>query len=143
MLKRFLRLIGSGRFPADGYQRIAPDRDASIVESLIVSITFRNFRASGRYSSWRRNWFLGSLAVSKHLVVGYRFQSLLVNVAFDDPRIREIQWSVERDNCLLLAFDASLFQPTWSGELEIRFLTEDAGKLLCLIESSIHKLCPA
>jgi hypothetical protein len=66
-----------------------------------------------------------------------------VNVPFDDLRIREIRWSVEQQNGLLLTFDASLFQPTSSGELKIRFMTEDVGKLLSLIESRIQKLCPA
>ncbi len=143
MLKYFLSLFGSGRLPADGYRQIEPDRDPYIVESVVVSVTYRNFRSPRRYSSWRRKWFLGSLAVSKHGVVGYRFRSRLVNVPFDDPRIREIHWSVEQPDCLLLAFDASLFQPTWSGELEIRFMTEEADELLSLIESRIKTLCPA
>jgi hypothetical protein len=137
-----LRLFGSGRLPADGYRQIEPDRDPYIVESVVVSVTYRNFRAPRRYSSWKRQWFLGSLAVSKQRVVGYAYRGRLVNVPFDDPRIREIQWSVEQPHGLLLAFDASLFQPAWSGELEMRFMTEDVGTLLSLIESRIQKLCP-
>lgn len=143
MLRYMLRPFGSGRLPDEGYRQIEPDRDPYIVESMMVSVTYRNFRSPTRYSSWRRQWFLGSLAVSKHRVVGYRFRDCLVNVPFDDPRIRDINWSVEHPDCLLLSFDASLFQPTWSGHLEFRFKTEDAAKLLSLIESSIQKLCPA
>ncbi|MBI2481561.1 MAG: hypothetical protein HYV60_23840, partial [Planctomycetia bacterium] len=126
MLKYFLRLLGTGRLPEDGYRQLEPDRDLYVVESLVGSITFRNFRAPGRYSLWKRQWFLGSLAVSKSRVVAYRFRTCLVNVPFDDPRIRQIQWTVEPQNCLVLTFDAALFQPTWSGQIEIRLATEDA-----------------
>jgi hypothetical protein len=47
MLKFFLRLFGSGRLPADGYRQIEPDWDPYIVQSLVVSVTYRNFRAPG------------------------------------------------------------------------------------------------
>lgn len=39
---------------------------------------------------------------------------------------------------LVLTFDATLFQPTWSGQLEIRFTTEDACELLALIEARMQ-----
>jgi hypothetical protein len=138
MLKSFLRLFGSGRLPPDGYRQIEPDRDPFLVESVVASVTYRNFRSPRRYASWKRQWFLGSIAVSKHRVVGYRNRSCLVNVPFDDPRIREIDWSVEQQDRLLLRFDASLFQPTWSGELELCFKTDNAVELLSLIESRIQ-----
>ncbi len=138
--KCFLRLFGSGRLPPDGASLIAADLSALIAESLVCSITFVNFRAPGRYSSWRRQWFLGSLAVAKDRLVAYRYGKCLVNVPWDDPRVREIKFSVPQPSCLLLAYDASLFQPTWSGIIELRFTTGDAERVLRAIEAGIRHL---
>lgn len=137
--KWFLRLFGSGRLPLEGANLIAADPSALVAESLVCSITFVNFRAPGRYSAWRRQWFLGSLAVAKDRLVAYRYRKRLVNVAWDDPRVRQIKFSVPQPGCLLLAHDASLFQPTWSGNIELRFTTADADRVLRAIEAGVAR----
>lgn len=138
--KWFLRLFGSGRLPPEGASLIAADPNPLIAESLVCSITFVNFRAPGRYSAWRRQWFLGSLAVAKDRLVAYRYRRRLVNVPWDDPRIRQIKFSVPQPSCLSLAYDARLFQPTWSGTMELRFATADAERILNAIEAGIRRL---
>ena len=139
--KFFLRLFGSGRLPPDGARLVGADPQTLIAESLVGSITLVNFRAPGRYSAWRRRWFLGSLAVAKDRLVAYRYGKRLVNVLWDDPRVRQIKFSVPQPSCLLLAYDASLFQPTWTGTIEIRFTTPDAERALTAIEAGIRNLC--
>lgn len=137
--KLFLRLFGSGRLPAEGASLIAGDPTALVAESLVGSVTVVNFRAPGRYSSWRRQWFLGSLAVTKDRLVAYRYCKRLVNVPWDDPRVQQIKFSVPKPGCLLLAYDASLFQPTWSGIIELRFTTADADRVLRAIEAGLRR----
>ena len=139
--KCFLRLFGSGRLPPDGARLIEADPSALIAEALVGSITLVNFRAPGRYSLWRRRWFLGSLAVAKDRLVAYRYGKRLVNVPWDDPRVRQITFSVPEPGCLSLAYDASLFQPAWTGSIEIRFTTADAERALTAIEAGIRNLC--
>lgn len=136
----FLRLFGSGRLPPEGASLIAGDSSVLFAESLVCSITLVHFRAPGRYASWRRQWFLGSLAVLKDRLVAYRYGKHLVNVAWDDSRIRQINFSAPRPDCLLLTHDASLFQPTWSGIIELRFTTGDAERFLSDIEANIRHL---
>jgi len=123
MLKHFLRLFGSGRLPPEGRRLVESDRNPFLVESIVGSITFRYFRAPGRYSSWRRQWFLGSLALTKSRIVAYRYRSRLVNIPFDDPRIRQVKFAFENQECLSLTHDASLFHPSRDGEIEIRLTT--------------------
>jgi hypothetical protein len=40
---------------------------------------------------------------------------------------------------LLLAYDASLFQPTWSGTIELRFTTADADRVLRAIDAGVAR----
>lgn len=141
MLESLLRLSGSGRLPTDGCRLVESDRDSFTAESIVGSITFRNFRSPGRYSSWRRQWFLGSLAVTNNRIVAYRQRSRLVNIPFDDPRIGQMEFSGQNQDCLSIRHDASLFHPSWTGDIEIRFTTIDAQYMLSLIESGIHDLC--
>ena len=138
MLKFFLRLFGSGRLPPDGRRLIEPDQNPFIAEAIVGSVTFRNFRAPGRYSSWRRQWFLGSLGLTKKRFIAYRYRSCLVNIPYDDPRIAQVEFAVENQENLSIRHDASLFHPSWAGEIEIRFTTADAQHILSLIESAIR-----
>ena len=100
MIHFFLRMFGAGLLSAEGHALIDQDRNPLVVESMVGSITFRNFRAPGRYSVYRRNWFLGSLAVSKSRVVPYRYGSTVVNIPFEDTRIRQVYFSSKRQDRL-------------------------------------------
>ncbi len=142
MLRFFLRMFGAGLLPPEGHGLIDPDRNPLVTESMTGSITFRNFRAPGRYSLYRRQWFLGSLAVSKSRIVAYRYRSQVVNIPFDDVRIRQVHFSFEQQDRFLIQFDASLFQPSSSGEVEIRFTMPDAADVVSLINARINDLCP-
>ena len=139
--KHFLRLFGSGRLPPDSVRLVEADPSGFIAESLVCSITFRNVRAPGKYFWRRRQWFLGALAVTQKRVVAYRNRKCLVNVPWDDPRVRQIKFSVPYPGCLSLAYEASLFQPIWAGSIEIRFTTADAEHALMAIEAGLRKLC--
>lgn len=141
MWKLFLRLFSSGRLPPDGHRAIEADKQAIVCEGVVASITFRNFRSPGRYSSWRKQMFLGSIAVSKQGVIAYRNKKCLINIAFDDPRIRQVAWAVH-GIALSVAFDAGLFESTWSGEIEMRFRVDEPEYLLGVIETRIKALCP-
>ena len=113
--KWFLRLFGSGRLPPEGASLVAADPSALIAESLVCSITFVNFRAPGRYSAWRRQWFLGSLAVAKDRLVAYRYRKRLVNVAWDDPRVRQIKFSVPEPGCMVASWSPAERRSTSNG----------------------------
>ena len=58
------RLFGAGRVPED---RLAAFQAEGIVlfdEGIGGALTLRNFRAPGRYSGWRRSWFMGSVVLT-------------------------------------------------------------------------------
>ena len=66
----------------------------------------------------------------------------LVNLPFTDERVPQVNFSVKNDRVLSIQNDASLFQPTWSGSWEIRFVTDQAQELYERIQESIKRATP-
>ena len=94
-----------------------------IDEWIKGKLTYRNFRAPGKRFLYKTVWFKSFVVVTKTRVWATAFGKQAINVPFSDERIRAMQFSVDDQSSLLVAFDASLFQPTWSGQLEYRFST--------------------
>ena len=124
----FHRLFGVGRLPR---KFSAPLRREGIVlldEGIGGSVTLKNFRAPGRYSSWRRNWFTGSIVLTKQTFAAFALFKPLIFVPLGDERFSALAISLESENVLLVAFDASVFNEKWSGNVECRFKTPTARR---------------
>lgn len=109
------RLFGFGTIPAA--QATELEREGVILqdEGLKASQTWVNFRAPGRFSAWKRQWFVGSLTLTWSRLLGLRGSRAVIDVPLTDSRLREMQFSVESAEILLVALDASLFQRTGPG----------------------------
>jgi hypothetical protein len=59
-------------------------------------------------------------------LVALRASRFAVDAPFNDERIRQLKISRERDR-LVIVFDASLFHDDWSGTIEYRYQTSQAG----------------
>ena len=101
------------------------------------SVTYRDFRAPGRYSSYRKQAFVGSVVVTNIRLVALMFSRFAVDVPFNDERIRGLQITRERDR-LVIAFDASLFHDDWSGTIEYRYQTSKAAEIIKWIQDFTH-----
>ena len=123
------RLFGVGRIPKLLADRLRIEGVVIADEGIPGSVTYRDFRAPGRYSSWRKQAFIGSIVVTNIRLVGLMLGRFAVDVPFTDERIRRLQISRERDR-LLIAFDASLFHDDWSGTIEYRYQTSEAAEII-------------
>ncbi len=103
-------------------------------EGVKGSITYRNFRAPGKAFSWKRQGFAGSIALTKTRIVGLAYSKFLINAPLSDERLRKMNFSVESNGALCVAFDAALFHADWSGTIEYRFKTEEAQRLVELLQ---------
>ncbi len=56
--------------------------------------------------------------------------SPIIDVPLTDARLRQMKFSLGNETTLLVAFDANLFQPEWSGAIEYRFKTTKAKEFL-------------
>src|SRR5256885_15728856 len=112
--------------------RTAIDSEGIVLmdEGIGGSITYRDFSAPGRRSSWRKAAFSGSIALTKTRLLALQYANPAINVPLDDPRLKQMQFSVEGEDKLLVAFNANLFHNDWSGTIEYRFRTEQAPAFL-------------
>ena len=88
-------------------------------EGLKSSVTYLNFRSPQRYSNWRRQWFPGSIALTRTRLVVFAGSDKIIDVPVTDERFRKLEFSVESEDTLLVRFDASLFEPDCVGHARI------------------------
>ncbi len=112
-------LLGSGTLPDDLRAQLTAEGLDQEEEGIPGTITLRHHRAPRRRSSWRRQWIRAALAISdRRLVVAVRGRPV-VDVPWDDPRLRAMEFGVDDDR-LLIAFDPGLFDERRSGRVELR-----------------------
>lgn len=126
----FHRLFGVGKFPEQMLAQLKGEGLLALDEGIKGTVTYLDFRAPGRYSNWKRQWYTTSIALTELRLVAVRYTQTLINVPLADERLRSMQFSSEGSDTLLVAFDASLFHNDWSGKIEYRFRTEQAQAIL-------------
>ncbi len=126
LLSALRRWTNLGKFPPEADDFANQSNVIIAADQLPSSITYRNFRAPGRSSSWRRQWFLGSIAVLQDRLIAYQWSNRIINIPFSDERIQSIQLVAESLDKLLITFEASLFHENWKGTIEFRFSDVDA-----------------
>lgn len=130
------RLFGVGRMPQQWRAVINSEGIVLMDEGIGGSVTYRDFSAPGRRSSWRKVAFSGSIALTKTRLLALQYANPAINVPLDDPRLQQMQFSVEGEDKLLVAFNANLFHNDWSGTIEYRFRTEQASAFLTRLSNS-------
>ncbi len=128
------RLFGVGKLPAAAAQALAQEGIILSDEGIGGSVTYRNFRRPGRFSNYRKVGLVTAIVVTNKRLAAFSGNEAVVDVEFGDPRIGQISFSVEPNGALLAAFDASLFHDDWSGNLEYRFRTPLAQRIIDQIE---------
>ena len=124
------RLFGIGKIPE---QYDAPLKSEGVIlsdEGVKGSVTYLDFRSPGKYSNWRRQWFIASITLTKTRLLALRSSSPIIDVPLTDERFHKLNFSLENAETLLIAFDASLFHNDWSGNIEYRFKTSQAQAFL-------------
>lgn len=129
----FYRLFGLGKIPAPLMAELNAEGLIVFDEGVKGSVTYRNFSAPGKRFGWKRQWFAGSIALTKSRLVGVAYSKFLINVPLSDERIHKLSYSVENDDAFCVTFDASLFHNDWSGMIEYRFKTPEAQRLVGLL----------
>lgn len=132
-----LSTFGFGRLPDDARLLVTPNNIILKLEHVWASITFRDFSRGSNYSSWRRKWFAGSLAVTTDRLLAYWGSSRLINVPYSDCRFSGLDFSGSDDRTIDIIHDASLFHPTWSGKLQYRFRSGDAKDIVADVLSRV------
>lgn len=124
------RLFGWGRIP----KRYAPTLHAEGIilldEGIGGSTTLKKFRAPGRYHHWRRNWFTGSIVLTKRTFAAFAFFRPIIYVSLDHENFSGLSCKLEGRGTLIVKYDASAFNEKRSGTIECRFKTSKAEMFL-------------
>jgi hypothetical protein len=124
------RIFGWGKIP----KRYAPTlHNEGIIlldEGIGGSVTFKRFKAPGRYHSWKRSWFTGCIVLTERTFAAFAFIKPLIYVPLDHENISELHCTIEGSDTLLVKYDASAFNEKWSGTIECRFKTSKVQMFL-------------
>ena len=126
------RLFGAGKIPQNALPQIRKEGIVLQDEGIGGSVTFRKFRAPGKRYSFRRNWFSGSIILTRKHFLAFQFSKPVIGVSWKDAG--RLTCSLEDADTLWVHFDASEFNDDWSGDIEVRFSTPLARSLLDVIE---------
>jgi hypothetical protein len=119
------RLFGAGRIPGQYAPRLRAEGIVLSDEGIGGSITLKNFRAPGRWHSWKRNWFTGCVVLTKRTFAAFALGKPIIYVPLDHKRLSELHLSVV-DRVLFVGFDAAAFNEGWTGMVECRLKTAEA-----------------
>ncbi|MFO7905964.1 MAG: hypothetical protein ACQESR_22425 [Planctomycetota bacterium] len=139
MLRVYLRLFGSGQVPRQAHRVLELEHCRLKEESMVGSITWRDNRSAGKGSSRRRQWFLGSVAISDKRILVYRYDSCLLNLLFSEARTASVDFSTETPGILSICCDAALVEPSASGDVEISFRTPAGVNVCSTIAAAKHR----
>ena len=130
------RLFGIGKIPPELVTEFEREGLLFSDEGIRGTVTCKDFRGGGRISNWKRQWFGAAIILTRKRLVAYRLRHPIIDVALDDPRLNEIEFSIEEPETLAVCFDASLFQPDWKGRIEYRFKTPVGKAILAEMDRS-------
>lgn len=127
-------LLGSGRLPDSLRPALEAEGIELLTEEVPATITWENFRSPNRISMWKRQWFRSAIALTPRRIVVCRGAYKLIDVPFDDAKIRHLHIAQEEPDCLRIAYDAAALRPNESGTITLRFTTPEAGAIAKSIE---------
>ncbi|RUM86971.1 MAG: hypothetical protein DSZ23_06430 [Thermodesulfatator sp.] len=120
----FFRL---GKFPdSDALKATGP---VIMDEGIKITVTFKNYRSTGKFFYRKRNWYSGSVAITAERFLVFIFSKKVLDISLQDPRFEKMDVYMEGKNCLVIGFDASLFQRLDSGRVEYRLFSPLAGQM--------------
>lgn len=117
------RLFGAGKVPRSAAAALEAEGILLRDEGIRVTVTYRDVRGPARHFSRRRQWFTGSIVVTRVRIAAFALRRPLLNLPLDDERMRRVTWTVTDGGDLQAVFDASLAGSGWSGSIEYRFGT--------------------
>lgn len=129
------KLFGIGKIREPLLSQLKSEEIIALDEGIRSTITYKNFRAPGRYSNWKRRWMTGAIALTKKRLVLQQYSQPLINLELTDARFQRIKVSLETEDTLLFEFAPDLFLENSSGQIEWRCRTTQAK----VIADAIHK----
>lgn len=109
------KLFGVGKIRESFLAKLKSEGIIASDEGIRSTITYKNFRAPGRYSNWKRRWMSGAIALTSKRLVLQQYSQPVINTLLTDERLQRIKISLETEATLLLKFEPHLFIENSTG----------------------------
>jgi len=117
------KLFGVGKIREPFLTELKSEGIIASDEGIRSTITYKNFRAPGRYSNWKRRWMSGAIALTEKRLVLQQYSQPVINLLLTDGRLQQIKISLETEDTLLFEFEPHLFLENSTGTIEWRCRT--------------------
>ena len=101
------RLFGLGRIPKQAMAILETEGIVYQEEEIPASISFRNFRSPSRRSGYRRNWFSGSIVITKLHFLAFAGTKTMIGLSWDDEKLGALSCTMDDKSRLRIDYDAS------------------------------------
>jgi hypothetical protein len=122
----FYKIFGVGKISEKALNDLKGEEIIASDEGIKSTLTYKNFRAPGRYSNWKRRWFAGAIILTKKRLILQQYSQPVINLELTDARFKQIKISLETEDTLLFEFEPQLFLENSSGQIEWRCRTPHA-----------------
>jgi hypothetical protein len=131
----FKFLLGSAAMPASLRSSLEAEGITFLAEGLTGSITYRNYRTPGRYSSLAKQGTAGAIGISGQRLVVWVSRGGYVDVPLAMVG-SAVQASADQPGRVSFRYDAGRYRPETSGQVEIRLKTPQAAQIVNLINAA-------
>jgi hypothetical protein len=109
-------------------------------EGIDGALLLRNFKSPGKRSSYRYTSINAAMAITSTHWLCYTNHRPMIRVEWTDERLTRMEIdTIDGKQLLVIRWDASLFQESWSGQMELRLRVQDPVDCQSEIQEQISK----
>jgi hypothetical protein len=97
------RLFGAGKVPKQAMSILETEGIVYQEEGIPGSIGFRNFRSPGRRGGYRRNWFSGSIVLTKLHFLAFGGRQTMIGIPWDNEKLGALSCTIDEKSRLRIA----------------------------------------
>jgi len=133
----FYRWFRAGEIPKKLLPTIKEEGVLYQEEGISCATHFRKFRAPGKYYSYKVVWGSGSIVLTKLHLLAFRYSTMNIGVSWQEMKQRKMEYYVDDKSRLCIAYDAATFDEKWSGNVEVKYLSEQPQELLKIMDEKL------
>ncbi|MBT4837600.1 MAG: hypothetical protein HON94_09680 [Methylococcales bacterium] len=138
MSKTFLyRLFGIGKIPQKEFTNLKNEGILLQEEGISGTVILTNFRAPGKYFSKKLSWFSGSIVLTHQHILAFRFSKIMIGLSWNEPLLKQLNCYIDDKSRFCITYDASVFDDKCSGNIELRYSSDQSDKLLKIITEKL------
>ncbi|MCB1042431.1 MAG: hypothetical protein KDC35_05820 [Acidobacteria bacterium] len=122
----WFRWFGWGCLPAKFRDALEQEHIRVIDEGVTGTVTLRQYRAPGRYCSYRKTGFIGALVITDQSFAAFRFRTPVLHLPLEPDQMKKLHVVQIHGRLLEISFQASEFDSKTSGSVTVRFNTDKA-----------------